>query len=141
MSSTALLERQTGTLHAAAVYLLEEIWELVQNSPAEVSNGFVDSAIRRLNHRSPVVKQKVSGWLVRSRAACGVRHRCVLAFCRLSGCEGLLTLATGCLAQTLRLIKYICAKGSSEFKRALTKQAGPVRCACPGEARCPGIQL
>lgn len=30
--------------------------------------------------------------------------------------------------QTLRLIKYICAKGSSEFKRGLTKQAGPVRC-------------
>ncbi len=42
-----------------AVYLLDEIWELVHTSPPEISSGFVDLAIRRLNNRSPIVKQKV----------------------------------------------------------------------------------
>jgi hypothetical protein len=29
--------------------------------------------------------------------------------------------------KTLRLIKYICAKGSSEFKRSMSKQASAIR--------------
>lgn len=29
--------------------------------------------------------------------------------------------------QTLRLIKYICGKGASDFKRGMSKQAGTVR--------------
>ena len=30
--------------------------------------------------------------------------------------------------KTLRLIKFICSKGSSEFKRRMSKQASSVRC-------------
>ncbi|KAK9841847.1 hypothetical protein WJX81_007132 [Elliptochloris bilobata] len=81
------LDEATSTKDAVApVYLLEEIWELIHTSGPEVSAGLVDLAIKRLNHRSPIVKHK-----------------------------------------TLRLIKHICAKGSSDFKRGLTKQAGPIR--------------
>ena len=31
-------------------------------------------------------------------------------------------------SQTLRLIKFICGKGSSEFKRSMAKQASEIRC-------------
>ena len=31
--------------------------------------------------------------------------------------------------QTLRLIKFICSKGSSEYKRSMAKQASEIRCA------------
>lgn len=75
-----------------AVYLLEEIWELVRSSPSDSVAALVDHTRKRLGNRSPVVKQK-----------------------------------------TLRLIKYICAKGSSEFKRSMSKQASPIR----SGAYCP----
>ena len=32
------------------------------------------------------------------------------------------------LLQTLRLVKYLCGKGSSDFKRGFSKHASSVRC-------------
>ncbi|CAL8466715.1 g6251 [Coccomyxa elongata] len=68
------------------VYVLEELWQLVQSLPPDGNAALVDYAKRRLGSKSPIVKQK-----------------------------------------TLRMIKHICSKGSSDFKRGLQKQAGPVR--------------
>ena len=47
-------------LHGA-VYLLEEIWQSVHGSGPEVSHAYVEAAHKRLSHKSPVVKQKVTG--------------------------------------------------------------------------------
>ncbi|KAK9803894.1 hypothetical protein WJX72_002592 [[Myrmecia] bisecta] len=68
------------------VYLLEEVWQLLQNGPPDVTAGMIDFTNRRLGHKSPIVKQK-----------------------------------------TLRVIKYICSKGSSDYKRNISKHATAVR--------------
>ncbi|BDA40999.1 probable AP-4 complex accessory subunit Tepsin at N-terminal half [Coccomyxa sp. Obi] len=68
------------------VYVLEELWQLVQSLPPDGNAFLVECAKRRLKSKSPIVKQK-----------------------------------------TLRMIKHICGKGSSDFKRGFQKQAAPVR--------------
>lgn len=42
-----------------AVYLLEDIWQLVSTSGQDTALGIVEFINKRLAHKSPVVKQKV----------------------------------------------------------------------------------
>lgn len=43
------------------MYLLEDIWQLVQSSGPETSAGLVEYINKRLTNKNPVVKQKVRG--------------------------------------------------------------------------------
>ena len=50
---------ETGSIVCCAVYILEELWSILQSSGPETSEGFVEFVNRRLQHKSPVVKHKV----------------------------------------------------------------------------------
>ena len=43
-----------------AVYLLEDIWQLINTSGQDTALGIVEFVNRRLSHKSPIVKQKVA---------------------------------------------------------------------------------
>ena len=43
-----------------AVYLLEEVWQTMQNSGPDTAAGFVEYVNKRLAHKSPVVKQRLA---------------------------------------------------------------------------------
>lgn len=44
----------------AAVYLLEDIWQVIHNSGQDTNQGLVEFVNRRLAHKSPTVKLKVN---------------------------------------------------------------------------------
>ena len=47
----------------ALVYKLEEICELLRSSDAGIVKEVADYIFKRIDHKSPVVKQKVRWWL------------------------------------------------------------------------------
>lgn len=96
------------------VYLLEELYEMA--SSGQDVPSLVDYIIKRLQHRSPVVKQKVpGGW--------GDKIACVNA---MQAAWEIVTQHWG-HPQTLRLIKYITSKRAPEFKRLMGRHAGAIR--------------
>lgn len=103
------------------MYVLEELWQLVQSLPLDANVALVDYTKKRLAHRSPVVKQKVRSMQIYWHCA-HLKYKERLAPCY----QRLLSHADH-LSQTLRVIKHICSKGSSDFKRSFQKQAAPVR--------------
>lgn len=47
----------------APVYKLEEVCELLRTSPASIVKEVSDYILKRLDHKSPIVKQKVLGYM------------------------------------------------------------------------------
>lgn len=98
-----------GCLVVAAVYLLDEITELV-SAGGDTAQGLADATIRRLNNKSPIVKQKVACWAL-------VTMLIYSCHCQASSWN----------MQVLRLIKHVSNKGAPEYRRAICKQAKDIR--------------
>lgn len=115
-------------LHGYAVYLLEEIWDLIRTSSPDAVAGMVVYLNSRLANKSPIVKQKAC---LRSFPA----SLCAMSIYNAKSPSVSCALHRGrkvaegwiLVVQTCRLIKYICAKGSSEFKKNISKHAASVR--------------
>lgn len=118
----AVFQGRGVTLIDDAVYLLEEVWQLVSTSGQDTALGMVDFINRRLAHKSPIVKQKVRAastgnpFLISMSSTLGSNSEYFFTYCM-----------SPTFLQTLRLIKFLCGKGASDFKRGISKQAGTVR--------------
>ncbi|KAG6512684.1 hypothetical protein ZIOFF_030813 [Zingiber officinale] len=95
----------------APVYKLEEICDLLRTSPVGIVKEVSDYIFKRLDHKSPIVKQKLSALEIYKPVA--------------SLMDIFILYLT--LGKALRLIKYAVGKSGNEFRREMQRHSTVIR--------------